>query len=45
MVASTSVTEGPALTLGGAETTGPIPVFRPDEDDQDHEVPARAAGS
>ena len=43
MVASTSVTEGPALTLGGAETTGPIPVFRPDEDDD--EGPARATGS
>ena len=42
MVASTSVTEGPALTLGGAETTGPIPVFRPDEDGEGH---ARATGS
>jgi ABC-type polysaccharide/polyol phosphate transport system ATPase subunit len=42
MVASTSVTEGPALTLGGAETTGPIPVLRP-EDDEDGT--ARATGS
>ena len=42
MVASTSVTEGPALTLGGAETTGPIPVYRPEEDDAG---PASATGT
>ena len=36
------IAEGPALTLGGAETTGPIPVYRPDEDD---EGPAAATGS
>lgn len=40
LVASTSVSEGPALTLGGAETTGPIPVYSPDQDDD-----ARAAGA
>jgi hypothetical protein len=43
MVAATSVTEGPALTLGGAETTGPIPVVR--ADDEEDEGPARATGT
>ncbi len=33
MVASTSVSEGPALTMGGAETTGPIPVVRAESDE------------
>jgi ABC-2 type transport system ATP-binding protein len=33
MVAATSVFEGPALRLGGIETTGPLPIVRADTDD------------
>ena len=33
MQLAASVSEGPALTLGGAETTGPIPVVRRPDDD------------
>ncbi len=31
MQGSASVTEGPAVTIGGAETTGPIPLRRTDD--------------
>jgi hypothetical protein len=34
MVAATSVFEGPALRLGGPETTGPLPVIRADSEDE-----------
>lgn len=42
MVAATSVFEGPALRLGGPETTGPLPVIRADSEDEGDDAETRA---